>query len=160
MTYSLFPSLWNDKTKMEHPLTSLQREIDRVFDDFSRGEHWPFRSLAGGNGKMMPRIDVSETEKEIEVTAELPGVEEKDIDVRLVNDVLTIKGEKKSEVDKKEKDFHLVERSYGSFERSARLPSEVDPAKVKATFKQGVLRITLQKIHAEKAASQKIAISS
>lgn len=160
MTHSLFPSLWNEKNKDDNVLASLHREVDRLFEELSRGGHWPFRGIAANNGKIAPRIDISETDKEIEVTADLPGVDEKDIDVKLVDEILTIKGEKKSEVEKTEKDFHLVERSYGSFERSTRLPSEVDADKVKAVFKQGVLKITLPKTHSEKSKLRKIAISA
>ena len=120
-------------------------EIDRVFDDFHVRENWPFSAMAGNNGKMAPRIDVSETDKTVEVTAELPGVEEADIDVSLKDDVLTIKGEKKSETKTEEKDYRMVERSYGAYERSVRLPCEVKDDKVDAKFKNGVLTITLPK---------------
>ena len=160
MANSIFPSLWGDKGKGENPLATLHREIDRVFDDVARGDHWPFRVLAGTNGKMMPRMDVSETEKEIEITADLPGVDESDVEIKLSNDMLTIKGEKKSEVEKSEKDFHLVERSYGLFERTTRLPCEVEADKVRAVFKQGVLKITLPKSHSAKANERKIEITT
>lgn len=140
--------------------SSLHREVDRVFDDFTRGEHWPFRALSAGNGKLSPSIDVSETEKAIEVTAELPGVDEKDIDVSLSDDLLTIKGEKKAESEKKGKDYHVVERSYGAFERVTRLPCEVDAGKIEAEFKQGVLKIKLPKSPEAKTRSHKIKIAT
>ncbi|MDH3579861.1 MAG: Hsp20/alpha crystallin family protein [Hyphomicrobiales bacterium] len=135
MTRSLIPSLWGTPKKDDDLFSSLHHQIDRVFDEFTHGEHWPFPTAHTKNGKLSPRIDVSETDKEIEVTADLPGVEEKDIDVSLSDDRLTIKGEKKSETEKKEKDYHLIERSYGSFERTMRLPCEVDSKKVQAEFK-------------------------
>ena len=160
MAKSLVPNLWGDKNKGSDVFSSLHREIDRVFDDFTHGEHWPFRALSAGNGKLSPDIDVSETDKNIEVTAELPGVDEKDVDVSLSDDMLTIKGEKKSETEKTEKDYHLVERSYGSFERVTQLPCEVDADKVKAKFKQGVLKITLPKSQTAKAKAHKIAITA
>jgi HSP20 family protein len=160
MARSLVPNLWGDKDKDNDLFSSLHREIDRVFDDFTRSEHWPFRALSTGNGKLTPRIDVSETDKKVEVTVELPGVDEKDIDISLSDDLLTIKGEKKSETEKTEKNYHLVERSYGSFERMTRLPCEVEADKVKAEFKSGVLKISLPKSPAAKAKSHKIAISA
>ena len=160
MARSIVPNLWGNKTKDTDVFSSLHREIDRVFDDFTRGGHWPFGALAAGNGKMSPLIDVSETDKTVEVTAELPGVDEEDIDVNLANDILTIKGEKKSETEKTDKDYHLVERTYGSFERSTRLPCEVDASKVKAAFKNGVLKGTLPKTPEAEAKSHKISINA
>lgn len=160
MARSLVQNLLGDKDKDKDIFSSLHREIDRVFDDFTHGEHWPFRAFASGNGKLSPRIDVSETDKKVEVTVELPGVDERDIDISLSDDILTIKGEKRSETEKSEKDYHLIERSYGSFERVTRLPCEVDANKVKADFKQGVLKISLPKSPSAKAKAHKIAISS
>ncbi len=106
----------------------------------------------------MPTVDVSETAKEIIVNAEIPGVEAKDIDVNLAGDVLTIKGERKREHEEKEENFHRIERSYGSFYRSLRLPSEVDGDKIKASYKKGVLRISLHK--SKKATAKKIEINA
>jgi len=99
----------------------------------------------------------SETAKEIIVNAEIPGVEAKEIDVNLKGNVLTIKGERKREHEEKEENFHRIERSCGSFYRSLRLPSEVDGEKIKATYKEGVLRITMPKT--KKEAGKKIEIS-
>jgi HSP20 family protein len=97
----------------------------------------------------MPTVDVSETEKEIIVSAEIPGVEAKNIDVNLDGSVLTIKGERKREREEKEESFHRIERSYGSFYRALQLTSEVDGERIKATYKKGVLRITLPKTKRE-----------
>lgn len=96
---------------------------------------------------MAPTIDVSESDKELTVTAELPGVAEQDMNLSLENNVLTIKGEKRAETkkDDEEKKYHLVERSYGSFQRSIPLSFKADPDSVKANFKNGVLKITVQK---------------
>jgi HSP20 family protein len=160
MARSLVPNPLGDKDKDKDIFSSLHREIDRVFDDFTHSEHWPFRAFSSGNGKLSPRIDIAETDKKVEVTVELPGVDEKDIDISLSDDMLTVKGEKKSETEKTEKDYHLVERSYGSFERMTRLPCEVDADKVKADFKQGVLKITLPKSPEAKSKARKIAIST
>lgn len=122
------------------PFTSLQREIERVFDDFTRG----FPSFTGDR-ELMPSMDVTETDKEIEVTAELPGLEEKDVQINFADNVLTIRGEKKSEREEKDKDYRLVERSYGSFSRSIELPSGVDPDRIQASIAKGVLKVTVPK---------------
>lgn len=159
MAHSLLPKAWGED-KGNDIFSSLHRQIDRVFDDFTQGEHWPFAALTASNGKMAPRINVSETDKEIEVTAELPGVEENQVDVSLVGDMLTIKAEKKAEEEKTEKDYHLVERSYGKFERTMRLPCEVDAGKVKADFKNGVLSVKLPKSPEMKAKTQKIEVQT
>src|SRR5438094_5676765 len=103
------------------PFWSLQQEIDRLFDDFTRG--FPTFSTAAARGQeLLPAMDVTETNNEIELTAELPGLEEKDVQINLADNVLTIRGEKKSERDEKTKDYRVVERSYGSFYRTLELP--------------------------------------
>jgi HSP20 family protein len=125
------------------PFNYLRNQINRVFDDFW-GESWlaPHREIAAG---FWPQVDVTETDKEIKVSADIPGVESKDIDVSVENGTLVIKGEKKYEREEKEKGQYRMERSYGSFERSIELPAEVDESKAKAEFKKGVLRLTLPK---------------
>jgi HSP20 family protein len=121
------------------PFMSLQREIDRLFEDFTRG----FPSF--GAQELMPAMDVTESEKEIEISAELPGLEEKDVQINVADNVLSIRGEKKTERDDKSKDYHLVERSYGSFYRTLELPSGVDPDKIKASISKGVLKVVVPK---------------
>ena len=144
MAGSHLPSLFTRRTD---GLGSLFREIERTFDEFSRRS--PLAGFAGfgGDGAMMPKIDVSEGKDAIEVMAELPGCSEKDIDITLSEGVLTIRGEKKTERDEtdKEKNWHVVERSYGSFSRSIPLPFTPDSAKVEAKFDKGVLRVKLPK---------------
>jgi len=131
----------------DNPFYSLQREIDRLFDDFTRG--FPTLGTLGGGmsgmSTMLPTMDVSETEKEIEITAELPGLEEKDVQVNLADNVLTIRGEKKAEKEQKDKNYRLVERSYGSFERTLELPENVDAGAIKATIDKGVLKVVVPK---------------
>jgi HSP20 family protein len=124
-------------------LSHLRNQINRVFDDFW-GESWltPRREMGA---RFWPQVDVTETEKEIKVSAEIPGVEPKDIDVSVEDGMLTIKGEKKYEREETEKGQHRMERSYGSFERAIELPAEVDESKAKAEFKKGVLRLILPK---------------
>ena len=126
---------------------SLQREVDRLFDDFTRGIG------PNGGGALMPSIDVSETDKEIEITVDLPGLERKDVDISLENDVLTIRGEKKIETKPdnkdgkqgKDKTYHVAERSYGVFYRVIQLPPGIDPSKVQATMSKGVLKVAIPK---------------
>jgi HSP20 family protein len=127
------------------PFWSLQREIDRLFDDFTRG--FPSFSTTAGSGgqELLPAMDVTETDTEIELTAELPGLEEKDVQINLADNVLTIRGEKKSERDEKTKDYRVVERSYGSFYRTLELPAGVDPDKIKASIAKGVLKVVVPK---------------
>jgi len=143
-----FPSLipvGRDCGAVTQPFLSLQREIDRLFEDFTSG--FPtMPSVASGNGgSLMPSTDVTETDKEIEITAELPGLEEKDVQVNFADGVLTIRGEKKAEKEEKDKNYRLVERSYGSFERSIALPEGVKPEDVKATIAKGVLTVKVPK---------------
>lgn len=124
------------------PFMSLQREIDRLFDDFSRG----FPTFSGdGSVKLLPSMDVTETDKEIEITAELPGLEEKDVQINVADNLLTIRGEKNAEKEEKDKNYRLVERSYGSFERSLQLPEGVNADAIKATIAKGVLKVTVPK---------------
>jgi HSP20 family protein len=136
--------------------SNLHREIDRVFSDFGRGV--PAFGSFGQNGRMDLKVNVAEQDGAIEVTAEIPGVSPEDIEVQLKEGMLTIRGEKKEEKDEKNKDYHVVERSYGMFERSFRLPAEVDSQKVEASFDKGVLKVTLPKLPEAKSKVQKIAV--
>jgi HSP20 family protein len=120
----------------------MDRLFDRVFD-------WRPFDLTVRAGEWMPAIDVSETDKEIVVKAEIPGMEAKDIDISLDGRVLTLKGEKKTEQEKKEENYHRVERRYGTFSRSFELPADVDANKVNATYKDGVLKLNLTKTKAQ-----------
>ena len=149
----------------ENPVMELHREMNRLFEEFfsdlETGLLWPggagLRSRAG-TGSV--RVDVSENDKEIRVTADVPGMEEKDIDVELSDNLLTIRGEKVQERDEKKDDYHLVERSYGSFERSIPLPGGLEEEKAKANFKNGVLSITVPKSAEAKANRKQIPISA
>ncbi|MGB9117033.1 Hsp20/alpha crystallin family protein [Bradyrhizobium sp.] len=125
-----------------NPFFALQQEIDRLFEGFSRG----FTGFAGFPSRdLMPSMDLSETDKEIEITAELPGLEEKDIQLNVADNVLTIRGEKKNEREETKKDYHLVERSYGSFTRTVQLPDGVNADSIKAVMSKGVLKVTVPK---------------
>jgi HSP20 family protein len=125
--------------------SAMRDEMDRVFGRYERD--WPFPSLFGreGRGSIMPELDVRENSNSITIEAELPGVEEKDVSVTLANGVLTIKGEKKQEKEEKAENYHLAERTFGSFQRSISLPDTVDDAKVEAKFDKGVLKVTAAK---------------
>ncbi len=124
----------------------FRREIDSLFDRFFEG--WPFE-VSSGESQWIPSIDLSETNKEYIVRAEIPGVDPKDFDIALNNNVLTIRGERKHEKETKEEDFHRIERVYGTFTRSIQLPGEVNADKVSANYKNGVLEITLPKVKEE-----------
>lgn len=131
---------------------SLVPDVFKEMEEMTRG-FWPelvMRDLATGSEMgWMPRLDVTETEKNVEVKAELPGLERKDIDITLDRDLLVIKGEKKEEKEEKDRYYHRVERTYGTFCRSVRLPASVKDEKINATFKDGILTITLPKVETE-----------
>jgi HSP20 family protein len=152
------------------PFESLRREIDRLFDDFgSSFWHRPFRrsvfDMVPSWGRdvawpTVPAVDVSDTEKAYEITAELPGIDEKNVDVKVTNGVLTIKGEKREEKEEKKKDYYLRERNFGSFERSFQVPDGVDNDKIEASFKKAILTVTLPKKPEAQAAAKKIDIKA
>lgn len=125
--------------------SAMRDEMDRVFGRFERD--WPLSSLFGraGGAALVPELDVRESTDAITIEAELPGVEEKDVTVTLANGILTIKGEKKQEKEEKTESYHLTERSFGSFQRSLRLPDTVDDTKVEAKFDKGVLKVMAAK---------------
>jgi len=142
----------------ESPLQSLQRDINRVFDDFWSRFDRPF---SGSNGFLTagaPRTDVSETDEEVEIAVELPGLDEKDIEVNLTDDVLTIRGEKKEEREEKKRGYYMSERSYGAFHRMIPLPPGVDTDKADANFRHGVLTIRLPRTLESKAKVKRIEV--
>ena len=132
-------------------LARLHGEMDDLFDSFFRGLDRPFSGY-----KAWPAIDVAEQENEIVVRAEVPGCKADDIDISVHGNVLTISGEKKLSEEKKEKGYYHVESAYGSFRREVTLPTDINQSKVDATYKDGVLSITLPK--AEKAKTIKVKI--
>ena len=142
------PQVWR-------PLETLRREVDRLFDDFGT-EFWrsPFRHSLFEMSPVFrrefqvgpaPAVDIVEKDNAYEVTADLPGFDEKNIEVKLQNGSLCIKGERKSEKEETKKDFHLTEREFGSFERRFTLPEGVDADKIEASLKKGVLTVTVPK---------------
>ncbi len=150
------------------PLEGLRREIDQLFEDFGIGT-WrsPFRRSffdmdpfrrAKTAFSGMPAVDVTETEKGYKVVAELPGMDEKNIEVKIANGMLTIKGEKQEEKEEEKQDYYVRERSFGSFERTFQVPDGVDLDKVDASFKKGVLTVTLPKTAEAQKAEKKITV--
>ncbi len=151
------------------PFENLRREVDRLFDDFNGGL-WraPFgRSFFDTQSLWQreatfaaPAVDVAETDKAYEITAELPGLDEKNVEVKVAGGVITIKGEKQEEKEEKKKDYYLSERSYGSFQRSFQVPDGVDADKIEANFKNGVLTLTLPKSADAQKAEKKIEVKA
>lgn len=138
------PSLFGSGSDLRgsgDPFTSLQREVNRMFDDVFRTG---LPAVAGRESAVLsPSIDVREREDHIEVHAELPGVKPEDVDITLDDDIVTLRGEKKFERTEDKENLHVMERSYGSFARSLRLPFSPDPDQVKADFADGVLTIRM-----------------
>jgi HSP20 family protein len=136
-------------------------EFDRFFDEFLRGFGSPVSRVVAPNA-VAPRMDYSETDEEITLRAEMPGLEENDIDVSLENGVLTIRGERSEEREEKddEKGFHHVETYRGSFHRALTLPAEVQQDEVSATYKNGILTVTLPKVPAEEPEVRSIPVTS
>jgi HSP20 family protein len=157
---SVFGEVWQ-------PFEALRNEVDRLFEDFGDG-FWrrPFRPV-GGTEKALaqkfaatPAVDVAETDKAYEITAELPGIDQKNVEVKVADGGLTIKGEKKEETEEKKKDYYVSERRYGSFERYFGLPEGVDAEKIEATFKNGILKIMLPKTAEAQKPAKKIEVKA
>jgi HSP20 family protein len=156
---SLIP--WRDRSQLSirddvyDPFTAFRRDMDRMFDDFFTVFGAPaLRSSAN------PTVDVTETEKDFIVTAELPGLDEKDFEVTLAGDVLTIKGEKKSAHEERNGDAYYAERRFGAFARALRLPFEVKDEKVDATYEKGVLTVRVPKPADVQHAVRRIAVKA
>lgn len=126
------------------PFMSLQRGMSQLFDEVFRSA-MPMIAGEGDRSMMMPQINVSETDGEYRITADLPGVDEKDVEVTLDGDLLTIRGEKKAEKKEEKESYHLVERSYGEFVRTIRIPHSVKTDQVQAKVENGVLTVMLPK---------------
>lgn len=158
------PMRWKDRDFFGN----LRDEIDRVFEDFDRGwlgvpMRWrgfgmePFRR-EGPAMAMVPSVDVVEKDNMFEVTADLPGVDEKNVEVKLSGDILTIKGQREERKEEKKQDYYLCERQFGAFERSFQVPENVDSSKIDASFKNGVLTLSLPKKPGAIKAEKKISI--
>jgi len=151
-------------TKEWRPFTTLRRAVDRLVEDFDRdfwraSLHRPFSEFDLGGTATVPAADVVETDKDYKVTLELPGMAEKDIDVKVTNHAITVTGEKKEEKEEKRKDYYVSERRYGSFRRSFELPAGVNSDAIAASFANGVLTVTLPKTADAQKAEKRISIN-
>ena len=157
-TRSLLPFSWLAPSRGgggdANPFLTLQREMDRLLGDFGRGVGWEVSRLP------TPKVDITETPSALVIAAELPGMTENDIDVTLNDNILTIRGEKKEEREDNDANRHLVERSYGVFQRAFQLPPGYDAEQVQAAFDKGVLKITLPKPKEEQSRVKKIEVKS
>jgi HSP20 family protein len=160
-------TLWNRGRKntpaerdFDHPLFSLQKEMNSLFEDFFGGFGLTPSEGTFGEFQFTPRVNVSETDKMIEISAELPGIDPKDVNVSIADNSITIKGEKKAHHEEKDKHYYRVERSYGSFTRTIPLPTEVDMNNIAATFTQGVLHVSLPKVEGVPKTVKKIPIKT
>ncbi len=146
--------------KEEEPIFALQSRMDELFDQLWRDPFGiaPWRALSGAVEGFSPRVDVTEDDKAVHVTAELPGMELKDIDLSLDRQILTIRGEKRTEKVEKDRQMHRVERSYGSFRRDIVLPAEVEADHAEAVFEKGVLTVVLPKPTGSAQAGRKIPV--
>ena len=141
----------------DHPLLSLHRDVNRLFDDVFRGFGVP--SLGGFERSFAwPNVELGETDSEIRITAELPGLDEKDVELALEDGVLTLRGEKKAEMEAKDRGYS--ERSYGRFERRIGLPKGIEADKANATFRNGVLTVVLPKSAASNENVRRIPVNS
>jgi HSP20 family protein len=147
------------------PFESLRREVERLFDDFDR----PFRRSLFDvepfwrrelSRAATPAVDIVERENAYEIAAELPGMDEKNVEVKLANGGLIIRGRSEEEKEEKKKDYYVHERHFGSFERSFRLPEDIDTEKIGASFKKGVLTVTLPKRKEAQKPEKKIEVKS
>ena len=140
MLRSLVPSREpNALMRPDFGLFGLHREIDRLFSEFAQG------IAPNGTQNIIPNIEISETDKAVEISAEMPGLERKDVDISIEDDTLTIRGEKKVEESQKDKNVQLSERSYGVFYRVLQLPPGIDPSSIQATMSNGILKVTIPK---------------
>lgn len=146
-----------ERDRSDHPLISLHREVNRLFDDVFRGFGG---STAGAFDRIAgwPSVELGETDAEIRVTAELPGLDEKDVEITVEDSMLTLRGEKRSEVEDKDRGYS--ERSYGRFERRIGLPKTIERDKANATFRNGVLTVTLPKTAAANENVRRIPVNT
>lgn len=150
------------------PLDALRREVDRLFEDFRAGDwRWPFRRSGtdlemawprAAAWALAPAIDLVEKDGGFEITAELPGMEEKSVEVKVAGNMLSIRGEKRESKEEKDKHYHLSERRYGSFQRSFQVPAGVDVDRIDASFSNGVLTVSLPKTPEAQRAEKKIEV--
>lgn len=149
-------SLWNREYPAFRGLQSLQHDMNRIFDEFFRGDLLANDSFFARDWN--PAVDILENNDQFVLKAEIPGMTKDDVKITLENNVLTIRGEKKNESDKKEGDYHRIERSYGSFERSFTIPGTIKVNDIDAQYKDGVLTLTLPKAEEAKPKSIEVKV--
>ena len=142
--------------KPTRDLFTIREDMNRLFDSFF--SELPERRRGLLEGEWVPSVDVAETDDEIVVTVELPGVKQDDVDITVTDDILILKGKKEEEKEIKKENYHRVERSYGSFQRSISLPTAVRADKAKATYNNGVLNVTVPKTEEAKPKQIKISV--
>ncbi|QQG36917.1 MAG: Hsp20/alpha crystallin family protein [Micavibrio aeruginosavorus] len=148
---------------LPHRSASLSRwgsldDMDRVFDNFFRNALTNVHIPVGSLTDIAVKINISETDKDYTVTADLPGLEQKDVSLTLNEGILTVSGEKQQETEEEGRAFHRVERSYGRFSRSLQLPSDVDESAIEATMKNGVLSVLIKKLAKPEKTEKRIEI--
>lgn len=150
--------------KSDDPFRELRSEMNRLFDDFfsdfGLAPRWNLAERETSPALFNPRVDVSETEDEVRVSAELPGMDEKDVTVELGDNAISVRGEKKEEQENKGKNWYRKEQSYGAFQRVIPLPARVEGDKAKARFKKGVLTVTLPKVADERGKRKTVTIET
>ena len=162
----LVPQFRKDKEltrrTQDDSIFTFQRDMNRLFDeffsDFGLAPAWPHADKAVS--MFTPKVNIAETDKEITVTAELPGMDEKDVKVEIDDNTLVIQGEKKEDHEEKDKHWHRIEHSYGSFHRVIPLPATVDGTATKAKFKKGVLSVSLPKLEDDKTKRRTIEVKT
>ncbi|MDL2410281.1 Hsp20/alpha crystallin family protein [Rhizobium calliandrae] len=143
------------------PFESLRSEMDRVFNEFTPNFFdRPFARFPTAITRGMPAVDFVESDRSYELTAELPGIEAKELDVALTNGILTIKGEKQESKEEKATEYYLSERRYGSFQRNFQLPDGIDTDKIEASFANGVLKVVLPKTPGARENDRKITVKT
>ena len=161
---ALIPFRWAKDTEgsrgFDSPITSLQRDMNRLVDHFFNDFDMAPAAFGRTETSITPSVNVSEGDKEFRVTVELPGVDEKNVELSLNQNVLTIKGEKKFEKEETEKNFTRIERTYGSFYRAIPFATDLDESKVRAEYKKGILYVTLPKAPSAIKEARKIEIKS
>jgi HSP20 family protein len=142
----------------QDPFRWLQTDLNRVFEDFWQGFNQPLTAFGSSSNELIPRIDVRDSDRDVEIVAELPGVKEDDVEISIADGALTLSGEKTSERTKEDKNYVLRERSIGRFERIVPLPDGLDIDHAKAEFKNGVLNVAIPKTSRAQAGGKRIAV--
>jgi HSP20 family protein len=154
------------QTQYADPFTQIRQEIDKVFDSAFKGLGFPTigfgRELSpmAQTDWLKPTLDIGASEKEYTISVELPGVDEKEVQLELINDTLKVKGEKKQQKEEKEKNYYRMERAYGSFQRVLSLPEDADQEKINAVYKNGIMEITIPRKAAPKTEAKQIEIKT